>query len=303
MAKKGQQARQIKPKGFVNLDKTRAKVMKEIWRTPLAKNKEIQARLKKQNVNVSLREIYNNRAVMRQLYPEKDFKPKPRPTAQTKKREKVISKGSIRLGTARAKIMKELWKTPRAKDTEIRERLKKRNVKVGLSAVSDDRALMKKWHPEKDFTRKSASIALTREQERMIPQFSREIDSALSHIFKEKSQWGSNLKEEFRDFCNGEIPMLIKNFDREKSSLHDYVLGGVRILSKTFVRGHLQSSLGIGFTETERLVRIIREKARAEARGKEITDAEIARKEKCSEREIKELWDAYQTYLRVQSRA
>ncbi len=217
--------------------------------------------------------------------------------------DKQIKAGTItRLDTPKAAIFKELWKTPRDRNEDIQKRLKKQNISVGIETIRSARKLMKKWHLDIDFKPKPKPIKLTKAQEKMIPEFKKEINLALGHIVKERSNWSWTLKNKFKEFAHGEILRLIRNYDKKQSLINTYILDRLRHLARTFVRDNLQSELGISRPEARRVIRIYREKAEAEKKGRAITDKEIAKKEGCTEEEVRQLWKAYQTYQRIRGR-
>lgn len=206
-------------------------------------------------------------------------------------------KGFIRLNTKRAAVMKELFANPRATNMEIKKSLAKKGIKPKLISIAMARLKMRHWFPESDFSPKPAPIRLTKKQQAMIPKVKEIINLILhSRIFRTTS-WGAQLRQDFKEFIEAEIPMLIKRYDERRAKLSTYLGMKVPLLKGEFVRIDLRSKLGIKRSEAGLLVRIIREKNS----GLKYND-EIARKLKCSKSEVDELWKAYQSYIQVLGR-
>ncbi len=209
----------------------------------------------------------------------------------------VILRDFVRLDSKAAIVMKELYGDPRASNKEIKKRLAKRKVKVGIGQIRKIRLKMLQRFPDIDFSPKPKPIRLTKTQERMIPQFQHLTNWALfKHIYPTLN-WSSELKKEFSEFVGEKLLLLIKKYEKPRGSIPNYLIKKLRFLVKDFIRKSLEEKMGLKRAEANLLIQIIREKSL----GME-DNAKIARKLGCSKKEVSELWEAYQVFLRTQRR-
>ena len=212
----------------------------------------------------------------------------------------------VKLGTKSARATKAIYNNPRKSPEQIRVILAGEGVKVSVTTINDIRARMKNVFWEIDFSKEPKPIRLTAEQKRLLenPKLNTWIDTILHVVIFPSKNWPKSLQIEFKQYVNGALPRIVAGYKPGKSSFKTYLNTKIKFLVRDFVREGLQHGLGLKQREVRLLIQIMREKSlivvKAGAKGE--TNAEIAKKLKCSEKEVDELWKAYQEFNKMQRR-
>lgn len=207
-------------------------------------------------------------------------------------------RGFIVLNTKMAAVMKEKYYNPKLSNKEISQRLEKKGIKVSPNGVSAYSYAMRPYlGAEVTYSPRSKPVKLTEAQIRMIPTFNKLIGWALHKEIFPKMRWPLEQKKECSEFVKAHVMGLVAKYDGKRMILPSYIAMKTKFLVKDFIRKNLAERTGLKRQEVNTLIKIIRETAR----GEKDLDS-IAKKIGVEEKEAKEIWDAYQLFLKIEGR-
>lgn len=222
------------------------------------------------------------------------------------------------LGSNSAAIMQALYQNPRAKPEQIVKTLAEKGIKCKRGDVNCVRSKMKNWFWQKietkaawadrwkqeiDFSIKPEPIKLTKEQQKKIPEAKRIVRWYLFNKVFPSRNWRREAKKEFREFVEAHILEIVKNHDKKKLALFNYIAMKIRFLLKEHVREELVQKMGITREEARLLIKIIREDAQGNKEPVKIAKKISSPKQRISKQEVRELWKAYNDFRRQRQRS
>jgi hypothetical protein len=134
-------------------------------------------------------------------------------------------KGTIKLGSKKAAILRMLHEHPRDSPERIISRLKKAGITTGKPEVYAGRRQIREWFQERDFSVRREPIKLTAKQTKLIPEFIRKIKWALYHeVFPSVGNWPRQAMADFEEYIFQErLTGLIKAYNPARGNIYTYM--------------------------------------------------------------------------------